>query len=343
MLTPKTLQAVLDKFPRVQAAHNPTPIEALANLGARLGLHVSVKRDDCTGVAFGGNKVRQLEFYLGEALARNADTVLITGAVQSNFVRTTAAMAAKLNLRCHVQLEQRVANKSAAYHSNGNVLLDKLCGATVHHFPDGEDEAGADNALELLADDLRRQGARPYTIHLGTAYPPIGALGYVAGALELSQQLPTIEPVDEIVVCSGSALTHIGILVGLRLLGINIPVQGICVRRDAQLQTTRVTRRVAELIAMLDCPLTIPGSDIRLDDAVLAPGYGQLNQATSDAIKQAATLEGLLLDPAYTGKGMAGLIRQADKNRGKHVLFWHTGGQPALFGYIDQLADEGVV
>lgn len=343
MLTPNALQVVLDKYPRVQAGQTPTPIEALANLGKHLGLQVSVKRDDCTGVAFGGNKVRQLEFYLGEALARHADTILITGAVQSNFVRTTAAMAARLNLKCHVQLEQRVSNTSAAYHSNGNVLLNKLFGATVHHFSGAEDEAGADNALELLADDLRSQGATPYTIHLGTAYPPTGALGYVAGALELSQQLPTIEQVDEIVVCSGSALTHIGILVGLRVLGIDTPVQGICVRRNAQQQTARVTQRVAELIAMLDTPLTIPASDIRLDDAVLAPGYGQLNRATADAIKQAATLEGLLLDPAYTGKGMAGLIRQADRNRGKHVLFWHTGGQPALFAYIDQLADEGLI
>ena len=342
MLTQQALQAILDNFPRIHAGHLPTPIDALTNLGVHFGVQISVKRDDCTGVAFGGNKVRQLEFYLGDALARHADTLLITGAVQSNFVRTAAAMAAKLNLECHVQLEDRVSNTSAAYHRNGNVLLDKLFGSVVHRFPEGEDEAAADAALELLADELRGQGATPYIIRLGAAYPPVGALGYVAAALELVQQLPWVEPVDEIVVCSGSALTHVGILVGLRLLELDIPILGVCVRRDARQQTARVVQRVSDLIAMLDCPLNIPKTDIRLDDGALAPGYGQLNQATVDAIKLAATREGLLLDPVYTGKGMAGLLQQSNRLRGKHVLFWHTGGQPAMFAYQDQLADASL-
>lgn len=343
MLTLSELQTKLDALPRVWVTHTPTPVESLRNMSDRLGLQLSVKRDDCTGVAFGGNKVRQLEFYLGEAVAQGADTLLITGAVQSNFVRTAAALAPRFNMRCHVQLEDRVASDSQAYQENGNVLLDKLLGATIHHLPHGEDEAAADVALELLATDLRKQGASPYIVHLGTAYPPTGAAGYVAAAMELSSQLPSLETVDEIFVCSGSALTHIGLLFGLRALGIQIPVQGVCVRRNSELQTARVTQRLSELAGLLDIALEIPADDIRLYDGTLAPGYGQLNAAVSEAIQQTASLEGLLLDPAYTAKAMAALIQLAESRRGKHVLFWHTGGQPALFGYIEQLTAEGVI
>lgn len=343
MLTPIELQTVLDKLPRVWVTHAPTPVEPLCNLSESLGLQVSVKRDDCTGVAFGGNKVRQLEFYLGEAVAQGADTLLITGAVQSNFVRTAAAMAARFKLRCHVQLEDRVADSSQPYRENGNVLLNKLFGATIHHLPQGQDEAAADAGLESLAENLRIQGAKPYIVHLGTAYPPVGAAGYVAAAMELASQLPSLEHIDEIFVCSGSALTHTGLLFGLRALGLHTPVQGVCVRRNREEQTTRVKQRLKEVAQLLDLPLDIPGDDIRLYDGTLAPGYGQLNSSVSHAIQQTAKLEGLLLDPAYTGKAMAALMQLAESRQGKHVLFWHTGGQPALFGYIEQLTTEGVI
>lgn len=343
MLTPIELQAVLDKLPRVWVTHSPTPVEPLYNLSESLGVQLSVKRDDCTGIAFGGNKVRQLEFYLGEAVAHCADTVLITGAVQSNFVRTVAAMAARFRLKCHVQLEDRVANTSASYQENGNVLLNKMLGATIHHFAGGADEAAADASLEKLAAQLRDQGARPYTIHLGIAYPPTGAAGYVAAALELADQLPNIEPVDEIFIASGSALTHTGLLFGLRALGIQTPVHGVCVRRECQEQFKRLRQRLDEMSVLLDLPFKVPDEDIILYDGALAPGYGQLNPSVALAIRQAATLEGLLLDPAYTGKVMAAVFQLAKTRQGKHVLFWHTGGQPAIFGYIEQLAAEGVI
>ncbi len=330
---------VLRPFPRASAAHTPTPLEPLPRLGAELGLELYVKRDDCTGLAFGGNKVRQLEFYLGAALAERADTILITSAVQSNFVRAAAAMARRFGMACHIQLEERVPDVGEVYRQNGNVLLDRLLGATLHGYPEGEDEAGADAAVMALAGELRSRGHRPYVIPLAAGHPPLGALGYVLAARELAGQLAAIEPLDEIVVASGSALTHTGLLYGLRALGLDIPVRGICVRRDAAAQAARVAKRVDDLGELTGRRVTVGEADIRMFDGTLAPGYGRLNDATTDAIARTARREGLFLDPVYTGKAMAGLIELARTGglAGGRVLFWHTGGQPALFGYADQL------
>lgn len=334
------IDRALRPFPRAPAARTPTPLEPLANLGAELGLDLYVKRDDCTGLAFGGNKVRQLEFYLGAALAERADTILITSAVQSNFVRTAAAMARRFGMACHIQLEERVPDVSEVYRNNGNVLLDRLLGATLHSYPEGEDEAGADAAVAALADELKSRGKRPYVIPLAADRPPLGALGYVLAAKELAVQLATIEPPDEVIVASGSALTHTGLLFGLRALGLDIPVRGICVRRNATAQAARVAKRAADLGKLIGLTVAIDEADVRMFDGTLAPGYGRLNDATTDAIERTAQREGLFLDPVYTGKTMAGLIQLArtDGLAGRRVLFWHTGGQPALFGYADQLA-----
>ena len=204
----------LAKFARVGLGHAPTPIDAAPSLAKELGIELRIKRDDCTGLAFGGNKVRQLEFYLGEALARGADTVLITGAVQSNFLRTTAAAARQLGMQVPGQFEDRVANVDAAYRTSGNVLLNRILGAHIHRFPVGEDEAAADAALEQIADSLRAHGRRPYVIHLGVEHPPIGGLGYVIAAAEIAMQMrEQALAFDAIVVPSGSGLTHAGLLV----------------------------------------------------------------------------------------------------------------------------------
>jgi len=333
------LNVALDRFPRVKVAHTPTPLEPMHNLGDDLGLSLWVKRDDCTGLGFGGNKVRQLEFYLGEAVAGKADTILITGAIQSNFVRTAAAMAGRLNMACHIQLEERVPDTSGLYRESGNVLLDHILGATVHSFPEGENEAGADAALHAIAEQLRGQGRRPYIIPLGGDHPPLGALGYIIAAIELAAQLETMEPIDEIVLASGSAITHVGLLFGLRALGLDIPVRGICVRRDAALQVERVRRRIRDLGEMMRVPVSFSESDFRVFDGSLAPGYGRLNAKTISAIERTARREGFFLDPVYTGKTMAGLFQLAEAGElaGKRVVFWHTGGAPALFGYGDQL------
>ena len=333
----KTLAEKLARFPRVDVAHAPTPLEPMTNLGGDLGLSLFVKRDDCTGFAFGGNKVRQLEFYIGEAMAEGADTILITGAIQSNFVRTAAAMARRFGMDCHVQLEERVSGAGNLYRTNGNVLLDRLLGATIHHYEVGEDESGADRSLYCIADTLRDEGRSPYVITLGIDHPPLGALGYVVAAMELMQQADA--RFDEIVVGSGSASTHAGLLFGLRALGDMTPVHGICVRRASKLQTTRVIGRVADISALIGMPNVVPDADVRTWDGTLAPGYGKLNERTIEAIRRAAQREGLFVDPTYTGKVLAGLIALAETDAlaGKCVLFWHTGGQPGLFAYADQL------
>ena len=176
MMRPRELSSLLAAFPSTPLGHFPTPVDAMPRLSDKLGVNIVVKRDDATGLAFGGNKVRQLEYYFGKALEQGADTVLITGAVQSNYVRITAAAAAKLGLRCHVQLEDRVPLYDESYVNNGNALLNKLLGATVHTYPEGEDEAGADARLHEIADEERRNGHTPYVIPLGPGNPPTGAL-----------------------------------------------------------------------------------------------------------------------------------------------------------------------
>ncbi|MDH3670508.1 MAG: D-cysteine desulfhydrase family protein [Gammaproteobacteria bacterium] len=334
-------------FPRVQLTHTPTPLEPLPNLTQQLGgPRLFVKRDDCTGLAMGGNKARQLEYYLGQAMAENADTVLITGAVQSNFLRMTAAAAAKLGLRCEIQLEDRVPNMGADYHSSGNVLLHQILGCTVHSFAEGENEKAADAALETMAYRIRADGGRPYVIHLSQEHPPIGALGYVDAAREiLEQTAQTGTKIDLIVIPSGSALTHVGTLVGLRLLGSALPVLGICVRRDQKQQTERVLRRANETAELLGKSGIIKPDDVWVSDRVLAPGYGQVNEQTTEAILLAARSEGLLLDPVYSGKTLAGLIsltRDDIIQPHWNVLFVHTGGTPALFGYQSLLAPNSL-
>ena len=327
----------LETFPRVELGHFPTPLDHAPTLGRELGVDLYIKRDDCTGLAFGGNKVRLLEFYLGAARAENADTILITGAVQSNFARLAGAAARAEGMDIHIQLEERVRDVDDVYRLSGNVLLHKLLGAKLSSYPEGEDEAGADASLETLASELATQGRRPYIIHLGIDSPPIGALGYVVAARELTTQMAERDlAFDHVVVGSGSAMTHAGLLVGLRALGNDVPVTGICVRRGADPQHARVLKRCREIAALIGRDDCIQESDIEVTDVVLAPGYGQVNAATVSAMAMAARLEALMLDPVYTGKTMAGLMALARGGAfqpGARVLFMHTGGLPALFGY----------
>ena len=333
--------AGIARFPRVRLGHAPTPIDPAPNLGAALGIDLRIKRDDCTGLAFGGNKVRQLEFHFGEAEARGADTVLVTGAVQSNLVRIAAAAARKLGMAVHIQLEDRVDGMGALYRASGNLLLDRVLGATLHAFPEGEDEAAADAALERRAAALAAEGRKPYVIHSAPGHAPLGGLGYVVAAEESTEKARDLGIGFDAVVCaSGSALTHAGMLVGLRALGEQVPVLGICVRRDAAGQAARVAQVAGALAAMIDCPAAFDAGDVDVSDAVLAPGYGRLNEAVREAMAMAAGHEGLLLDPVYTAKAMAGMIAHVRSGRiaaGSRVLFIHTGGQPALFAYAESL------
>ena len=331
-----------DKFPRAELAIVPTPMEAMPNLSNFLdGPNLFVKRDDLTGLAMGGNKARQIEFYFGEAIAKKADVILITGAIQSNFIRSAAAATAKLGMDCHVQLEERVPNVDQTYRASGNVLLDKLFGATIYSYPDGEDEAGADRNINEIADGLKKKGKTPYIIPLSPGHPPLGAMGYIVAAQEILEQLKQSgQQIDEIVVASGSTSTHAGLLYGLRALGSRLRIAGICVRRSKEQQAPRVLARCTELSKLLGTSEYVKADDIILNDVPLAPGYGQLNPLTIEAIKLAASTEGLLLDPVYTGKVMAGMIDRVRGNvyaKNANILFLHTGGQPALFAYEPEL------
>lgn len=327
-----------DQYPKVDLAHTPTPIERLNNLSALFGgASIWVKRDDCTGLAMGGNKARQLEFYIGDAMSKGADTILTTGAIQSNHVRMTIAAARKMGLEVEVQLENRVAGRQPAYFASGNLMLMKLMGAKINYYPVGEDEEGADRALHKRAEEIRQAGGKPYVIPLGHDHVPYGALGYVNCAEELLQQLQQRElSVDGIVLATGSAATHAGLLAGLRARGSNIPVYGFCVRRDQTAQAQRVLEKALVVAEMIGCPGVVTQEDIWVDDRMLAPGYGQLSETLLQAMRLSARHEGLLLDPTYTGKSMAGLMHLVTSghfSEQQNVLFLHTGGTPALFGY----------
>ncbi len=326
--------------PRVEMGRAPTPLERLDRLGQSVGgATLWAKRDDLNDLAFGGNKVRQLAYYFGAARADGADTVLITGAVQSNYCRLTAAFAARLGMECHIQQEERVAHADPAYRRSGNVLIERLLGAHLHSYPTGEDEAGADANLEAIAERLRREGRRPYVIHLAPGHPPLGALGYIHAAAEVLEQAAAagIE-LSHAVVPSGSGATHSGFLFGLRALGSDLPVTGICVRRAADQQKPRIEARCDEIAALLGVANPVRPEDVVVDDRVLAPGYGRLNPETERAIQLTARTEAILLDPVYSGKTMAGALALAEAlGPGRDVLFVHTGGTPALFAYAEPL------
>lgn len=335
----------LSAFPRTPLCTLPTPLQPLENLSRVLGgPRLLIKRDDMTGLALGGNKGRQLEFYMGEALARGADTIITTGAVQSNHVCQTAAAAAKLGLACHVQLETRVVGKGPEYARTGNALLDRVFGAIVHFFPEGEDEAAADAAVDRIADDVREKGGRPFVIHLGSDHQPLGALGYVEAAAELAEQTAAAGiAVDAVVVPSGSASTHAGLLVGLKAIDHPARVLGMCIRRDQEAQAARVRARVAAVAEMIGRPGLVSDTDVWTDDACLGPGYGQPTPEMVEAVELMARHEGIVLDPVYTGKALAGLIgllRQGFFQTDETVLFIHTGGIPALFAYPDLFVDS---
>jgi D-cysteine desulfhydrase family pyridoxal phosphate-dependent enzyme len=330
----------LDELPRAILMSGETPLEEMFNLEARTGAgRLFVKRDDLTGLAFGGNKVRQLEYYFGDAVAQRADTVLITGAVQSNFVRLAAASARKLGMACHIQLEERVPKNDPIYRNSGNVLVDRLLGATLHSYPHGEDEAGADAHLAEIANDLRADGKKPYIIHLAPGHAPLGALGYVDCARELLAQCEAkgIE-LGEIVLASGSGHTHGGMLFGVRALGSPVRVTGVCVRRDAGQQRERISNRCREIAELLEMEPVVVTNDIVFDDTFLAPGYGRTSEAVFEAMRIAAEVEALITDPVYTGKAFAGFLERAKAESGDQAIaFVHTGGTPAIFAYEKEL------
>lgn len=328
---------VLSK-PRKAILDFETPLVRLETLSKKLNIELWMKRDDLAGPSFGGNKARQLEYYLGEACSQNADTILITGAVQSNFVRLAAASAVRFGMKSIVQLEQRVSKQDNNYNHSGNVLLNNLLGAEIIHYPEGEDEEGADRALYVLAEKLKKEGKNPYVIPLSRNKPPLGALGYYRCAEEIvGQQDSTF---DYLIVASGSGATHLGLVAGMSLLSPSTKVIGSCVRRDEEMQTERF-RLLCELInSFSGCPNFLTEQDIFLWDKALEPGYGQIGPLAQNAMKLMAQNEGHLLDPVYTAKSFAavpGLISDGIIGAGSRVLYVHTGGNAAIFAYQNEI------
>ncbi len=327
----------LDRFPRVPLCLRPTPIEPMPRLSADLGgPHLFIKRDDCTGLAGGGNKTRKLEFLVGEALKQGADMLVTQGAVQSNHVRQTAAAACKHGLKCHALLERRVPNRDAAYEKTANVFLDRLFGATLEYRPSGLD---MNAEAQAVANRLRSEGHRPYFIP-GGGSNPIGALGYVDVAQEIVQQSH-----DEglkftwLVLATGSTGTHAGLLAGIHAMGADLPIMGISVRQPRERQIAAVHRLTLTTLELLGAS-PMPVEQTLVDDGYVGEGYGIPAPSTLEAIGLTARMEGILLDPVYTAKGMAGLIGLVRKGFFKasdRVLFLHTGGAVALSAYEDDI------
>ncbi len=329
---------LLKPFPRVPLAHLPTPLEFLPNLTRHLGgPEIWVKRDDCTGLATGGNKTRKLEFSMGEALARGADTIITVGAVQSNHVRQTAAAACKLGMKCEVLLEHRVADPSELYRTSGNVLLDRIFGANLREYAKGTD---FDAEMDSIADEVRSNGGVPYIVP-GGASNPVGALGYVGCGEELLQQFDEQNlKVDHIVTATGSAGTHGGLVVGLRGSGSDLPILGIGVNAPQDVQEERVFKLACETAEMIGRPGCVSRDDIVADCHYIGPGYGEPTEGMNEAVLMLARLEGLLFDPVYSGKALAGMIdhiRKGNFGADERIVFLHTGGAAGLFAYADTL------
>jgi len=329
----------LARFPRVRLGHLPTPLEPMPRLSKALGgPELWIKRDDCTGLATGGNKTRKLEFLMAEAQAQGADIVITQGATQSNHARQTAAAAARLGMDCHVLLEDRVQTEDREYYYNGNVLLDRLHGATVQAYP-----AGLDMNAQAVAvgEQFRKQGRKPYVIP-GGGSNATGALGYVLCVQEMAQQaLDKHLAFDQMVMATGSAGTQAGLAVGLKLSNSDMGLLGISVRMPKAQQEANVLRLAQATAAKLGQPDLMQAEDIVANSDYVGSGYGKPTPDGLEAIELFARHEGILLDPVYSGKGAAGLIdliRKGHFSRDQRIVFLHTGGAIALFGYSSAFA-----
>lgn len=329
---------LLSRFPRVSLAHLPTPLEYLPRLTEHLGgPKIYIKRDDCTGLGTGGNKTRKLEFLMADAIQKNADVIITQGAVQSNHARQTAAAACKLGMECELIFEKRVAAPSEDYLESGNVLLDRIFGATIHAVEKGSD---MDAEMEKRAKTLSSAGKNPYIVP-GGGSNKIGALGYVDCALEFMNQANRDGIViDHVVHATGSAGTQAGLVVGLQSSHSGIPLLGIGVNAAKEAQEEKVWKLAAETAELVGAPGVVERADIIANCDYVGDGYGLPTKAMNDAVMLLARLEGILLDPVYSGKGFAGMIDLIGAGFFKQddsIVFVHTGGSAGLFGYRDQL------
>lgn len=325
---------LLSRFPRVNFSHAPTPLEPMDQLRKKLGgPRLWIKRDDCTGLAQGGNKSRKLEFLVADALAQGCDTLITPGAVQSNHVRMTAAAAARFGLKAHAVLERRVATTTTDYEENGNVLLDELFDCPRSYIPSGGDVAAA---CAAVADDIKAKGGKPYVIP-GGGSNPVGALGYVACAMELMVQAKLLDvTLTRVVHGTGSSGTQAGLVAGFAALQSPVEVFGVSVRHPRQKQEEMVFDLACRTADHLGRSGVVKREQVIAHDGYVGDGYGLPTDGMIDAVKLIARTEGILLDPVYSGKAMAGMIDQIRKGAfrdDEDIVFLHTGGATALFGY----------
>jgi len=327
-----TVPSTLAEHPRALLGHWPTPLQPADRLRAEIGgPRIWLKRDDCTGLAVGGNKTRKLEYLLGKALVEGADTVITYGALQSNHARQTAAACAKLGLRCELILTRLVDRTDPFHEQSGNRLLDTVLGARVHECADSDEVVERTAALH---DEAAEEGRTIFTV-VGGGSDATGALGYVNATLELATQAEE-QGVDigRIVTAASTAGTAAGLVVGTDLAGLDATVDIACVLASKEETSPLVNRLSVEVVALLG--IAGGSSDLRITDATLGAGYGIPSPATLDAVELLARTEGVLLDPVYTGKAFEHLLAevaagQLDPER--DVVFVHTGGSPGLFAY----------
>ena len=327
----------LAKFPRRRYTPGFTPLERLDRLSEALGgPEIWIKRDDLLGLAAGGNKTRKLEFLVADALAHGADTLITVGAPQSNHCRLTLAAAAKEGLKCRLVIEERVPGAYAADASGNNFLFDLMGVEKITVVPLGADLAAA---MEAEAATIAKAGRKAYVIP-GGGSNPLGALGYVACAAEvMAQSFDLGVAFDQMVCASGSAGTHSGLLVGLTMANSGIPLTGINVRRQRDEQEGNVHKLAVQTADLLGVDAPARDAVVCLDEWV-GGGYSIPTEGMVEAVRLLARLEGVLLDPVYTGKAMDGLIslvRRGHFRRDEKVIFLHTGGSPGLFAYEDVL------
>ncbi len=325
------------QFPRRKYIESPTPIEPMTSLSRALGKGVNlfVKRDDLLPGAGGGNKTRKLEFCIADAMEKETDTVITCGAVQSNHCRLTLAWAVKEGLDCHLVLEERVKGSYKEDASGNNFLFQLMGVKSITVVPGGTDMPAA---MENKAAELSAEGKRPYIIP-GGASNAIGALGYAACAMETLVQLNEKHlKIDHIIVPSGSAGTHAGMLVGMNGMNAGIPISGMNVSREKKVQEDIVYDLALKTAEKLGVQSDIPLDAVVCYDQYVGPGYSIPTDEMVDAVKLFARTEAILLDPVYSGKTAAGMIDLIKKGQfapGANVLFLHTGGSPALFAYLD--------
>jgi len=329
----------LSHFPRVPLGHFPTPLEPMERLRAALGPScpaLFVKRDDCTGLATGGNKTRKLEFLMGEALEKGAGAVITFGAVQSNHARQTAAAAAKLGLPCDLILIEMVARDSMAYRSSGNVLFDGLLGARVHVV---RDDTAATAAFQAAAAAHTQAGRGVYVVPIGGSNP-VGSLGYVDAFNEIERQAAAVGlSVDAIVHGSSSGGTQAGLVAGATLADSATRIMGVNVyKKNGGDIASTVHTLALETLHLIGVPLINVSARVQVIDGYQGAAYGIPTDAMREAVEMVARTEGLLLDPVYAGKAMAALIGEVRKGafaREQTVVFLHTGGTAALSAYVD--------